>query len=167
MLRLFLLLTLMPALELFLLLQVGAFFGPLPTLLLILFTGLLGAAAARSEGFSVLRQLHEDTQRGIPPATRLAEGALVVAGGLLLVTPGLITDVFGFAMVLGPTRRLLAPAVLRWFVAQIASGNVHVSMHQQHSEGVRFRQGGPSQPNPTTSIPSDPPKPPPFDHPTA
>jgi UPF0716 protein FxsA len=112
--KLVLLFTVVPALELYLLLRIGAWLGPLPTVALILGTGLLGGWMAKREGLSVLRGLMEGLRGGLPPAVALMEGALVVVGGLLLVTPGVLTDLAGFAFILGPTRRRLAPVALRW-----------------------------------------------------
>jgi UPF0716 protein FxsA len=63
---------------------------------------------------AVLRQLQADLGRGLPPATRLVEGALVLVGAVLLVTPGMLTDVFGIFLLIPPTRRLIAPITLRW-----------------------------------------------------
>lgn len=110
--RLLLLFTIVPAVELFLLLQLGSWMGPTSTFLLILLTGLLGAWLAKREGLAVLRELSQELQRGIPPGARLMEGALVVVGGLLLITPGVLTDLTGFLLIFPATRRWLAPRAL-------------------------------------------------------
>lgn len=112
MLRLFLLFTLLPALELYLLLKIGAAFGPLNTVLIILVTGMVGAWLAKREGLAVVTQLAREVETGMPPASRVVEGFLVLAGGLLLVTPGVITDIAGFSLIFPVTRRALAPIVL-------------------------------------------------------
>lgn len=152
MIRLFLLFTLVPALELFLLLQIGSVLGPLSTFLLILVTGAVGAALARREGFAVLQQLATEVQTGGPPASRLVEGGLVAAGGLLLVTPGVITDLVGFALVVPLTRRWLAPRVLASLTGRL------------DPEAWKVDIGAPTryQPSPRP-VPDD--KPSPFDHP--
>lgn len=108
-LRLFLLLAIVPAVELYLLLQVGSVLGAAPTLLLILLTGAFGASLARREGLGVLQQLQGDLARGLPPADRLVEGLLVLVGGLLLLTPGILSDAAGLLLLIGPVRRALAP----------------------------------------------------------
>jgi UPF0716 protein FxsA len=153
MMRLFLLFTLVPALELYLLLQVGSLMGPLPTLLLILVTGAVGAALSRREGLSVLQQLNADMERGLPPASRVVEGALIVAGGLLLVTPGMLTDVVGFSLVFPVTRQLLAPRVVATLADMGRKGNFQV--HLGHTQAY--------PPEETTPPPRDFP----FDHPVA
>ena len=120
-LRLFLLFTLVPALELAFLVYVGTLIGPLPTLALVLLAGVLGSWLAQREGFAVLRQLQEDLQKGIPPATRLVEGALVLTGAVLLITPGVWSDLLGLSLLFPPTRRWLAPRVLRYLVKRFGS----------------------------------------------
>lgn len=117
--RLLLLFTVVPAVELFLLLQLGAWLGPTSTFLLILLTGVAGAWLAKREGLGVLRELREELATGLPPGSRLMEGALVVVGGLLLVTPGVFTDLTGFLLIAPPSRRWLAPRALRWLSARV------------------------------------------------
>ena len=114
MLRLFLLFTLVPVIELALLIRIGTWLGPLPTIAIVFATGLVGAFLAKREGFAVLRQLRDELREGVPPGARLVEGALVVVGGVLLITPGVFTDLAGFALIFGPVRRRLAPVVLDW-----------------------------------------------------
>ncbi len=113
MLRLLLLFTVVPLVELFLLLQLGGLMGPSATFLLVLVTGLLGAWLAKREGLGLLSSLAEELQQGLPPGVRLMEGAMVVMGGLLLVTPGVLTDLTGFTLIVPFTRRRLAPVLLR------------------------------------------------------
>lgn len=120
-LRLFLLFTLVPALELFFLVRLGLIVGPWSTIGLVLLTGFVGAWLAKREGFAVLRQLQADLHQGLPPATRLVEGALVLTGAVLLITPGLFTDIAGLLLLFPPTRRWMAPRALRWLVAKVGA----------------------------------------------
>lgn len=154
MMRLFLLFTVVPALELYLLLQVGSLLGPLPTFLLIVVTGAIGAALARREGLSVLQQLNTEMQQGLPPASRVVEGALIVAGGLLLVTPGMLTDFVGFSLVFPLTRQRIAPRVVTMLADMGRRGNFRVHL-------------GPNQAYPPEAPPSDTNRDFPFDHPVA
>jgi len=128
MLKLLALFTIVPALELFLLLQIGSWLGPLPTLLLVLLTGAVGAWFAKREGLGLLQQLRSDLSMGIPPAERLVEGALVLVGGVLLVTPGVLTDLTGLTLVLPWTRRLIAPIVLSRLGGMITGGSFKVDV---------------------------------------
>lgn len=108
--RLFLLMTIVPVVELYLLIQLGARIGPVPTVALVVFTGLLGATLARREGLKAFRELQESLRMGVPPAEGLLNGALIVLGGVLLITPGVLTDLLGVALLVPPSRRKVA----RW-----------------------------------------------------
>ena len=119
MLRLLLLFTLVPALELWLLLQIGAWLGASQTFLLIVVTGTVGAWLAKREGLGVLSTLTEELHQGTPPGSRLVEGALVVVGGLLLLTPGVVTDLTGFLLIAPPTRRWIAPRLLQELASRV------------------------------------------------
>lgn len=110
-------LLVVPLLELFVLIQVGQLIGAWPTLALLVLESALGAWLLRREGPAAWRRLQEATQQGRVPSTELADAALVLVGGTLLLTPGFATDVVGFFCVLPPTRplarRLLLAAVRR------------------------------------------------------
>lgn len=148
--RLFLLFTLLPAVELFLLVRIGQWVGVVPTVVGVLAMGALGAALARREGLGLLRQLQADLQAGLPPADRLVEGAMVLVGCILLVTPGVVTDVIGFACLLPPTRRVLLPLVKR-----------------QAGKWIHVRSWPASAPAATRPPPEAPTRRFPFDHPAA
>lgn len=137
-----LLFTVVPAVELYLLLQIGSWLGPTETFVMLLLTGVLGTWLAKREGFAVLAQLSEELRGGLPPGTRLMEGALVVAGGVLLVTPGVITDVTGLLLIFPPTRRWIAPRALRWLSARfgvVELGPGKVTEEVPDASGVRYR----------------------------
>lgn len=119
MLRLLLLMTVVPAVELYLLMQLADVMGILETVVLILVTGSVGATLAKREGYGVIRQLQEDMKKGLPPADRLVEGLLVLVGGTLLITPGVLTDLAGFSLIFPVTRRWLAPRVKRWAASKV------------------------------------------------
>ena len=116
---LFVAFTLIPAIELLVLLYLGSILGPLQTFMIILITGIVGAGLAKREGLGVLRKLQRELSTGLPPASRLVEGALVFAGGLLLVTPGVFTDLAGFLFILPPTRTWLAPVILKAIASRV------------------------------------------------
>ena len=141
--RFILLFTLLPAAELFVLLQIGSVLGPTPTFVMLLLTGIVGAWLAKREGLAVLAKLGQELQGGLPPGERVMEGALVVVGGLLLVTPGVITDVAGVFLILPPTRRWLAPRALRWLMARFDVGALPETPPMA-DEGVRPRGAEPA-----------------------
>lgn len=112
--------------EVTLLISVGTWIGPAWTFALVLLTGLVGGSLARREGLSLLAELSHDLREGRAVPTRLSEGALILAGGLLLLTPGFLTDAIGLLLVAPPTRRRIAPALLRWLAAQVPNLDVVV-----------------------------------------
>ena len=118
-LRLFLLFTVVPALELWLLFQVGQVIGIFETVWLILCTGLLGSWMAKREGGSVLQTLLTELQSGVPPAKRIVEGVMILTGGVLLITPGVLTDLTGFLFIIPWTRRPLAPLIYKMVTSKM------------------------------------------------
>ena len=95
-LRLLLLFTVVPLVELFLLVKLGTVIGIGATILIVICTGVLGAWLARWQGLGVLRRLTEDVNQGRLPADALIDGLLILIAGAVLLTPGLITDALGF-----------------------------------------------------------------------
>ena len=123
-LKLLLLMTVVPTVELWLLFQIGDRIGGIETIWLIIVTGIVGASLAKREGLSVVRKIQEDAVNGEPPGDRLAEGLLVLVGGVLLLTPGVITDLTGLAMIFPLTRRPLAQVAKKWLSARVQFSGV-------------------------------------------
>ncbi|MCY4442050.1 MAG: FxsA family protein, partial [Deltaproteobacteria bacterium] len=90
--RLLLLFTVVPLVELYLLIEVGSVIGGLNTILLVLGTGALGAFLARLEGLRTLGQIQRNLNQGIVPAEEMVDGVIILVAGLLLITPGILTD---------------------------------------------------------------------------
>ncbi|GAB5542284.1 MAG: FxsA family protein [Sandaracinaceae bacterium] len=109
--KLFLLFTLVPIAETYLLYLMGRYMGWLPTLLLVVFTGVLGAALAKREGLKVWRSWSEALAEARMPEEGILGGVLVLVGGVLLVTPGVLTDVTGMLLLVPPSRRFIAKHV--------------------------------------------------------
>lgn len=114
-LRFFLLFTIVPSLELWLLFQVKEMLGLFETIYLVLLTGIIGASMAKKQGVLVIQNIQSDVQNGQMPQHTLVEALLVLIGGVLLITPGVMTDFFGFSLIIPTTRRLWVPLVQRWF----------------------------------------------------
>ena len=106
-LRLTLLFVLVPLVELAILVYLGTIIGALYTVLIVVLTGILGAILTRSQGLATLSRIRSNLQRGILPANELFDGVLILAGGLLLLTPGIITDIFGLAILIPQTRHII------------------------------------------------------------
>ena len=107
MIKLLLLFTLIPLLELTLLIELGARIGLSATLAVVIATGVLGAVLAKSQGLGLIQRIREEISSGRIPADALLDGVLILGGGLLLLTPGLITDALGFAGLIPLTRKML------------------------------------------------------------
>ncbi|MGH8894845.1 MAG: FxsA family protein [Actinomycetes bacterium] len=110
----------MPVLEIYVIIQVGQEIGALPTVVLLVLESLLGAWLVKREGRRAWAALRTATGTGRLPSGELADAALVLVGGTLLLTPGFITDVFGFILIL-PLTRPLARRALGWLVARRAA----------------------------------------------
>jgi len=110
---LFLLFLTVPLLELYLLIQVGSYFGALPTIALCLFTAAWGAALLRQQGLETLARVQQKLQQGEMPASEVIGGLILMLSGILLLTPGLLTDIIGFICLLPRFRSYLANGMLK------------------------------------------------------
>lgn len=115
-----------PLIELALLIKLGGAIGMAKTLFIVVGTGIAGAALARSQGFAILSRIQVDLEAGRLPTDDLANGAFVLAGGLLLLTPGLLTDTVGFALLAPPTREIIKEAAKRYVQRKLDRGEVIV-----------------------------------------
>ena len=125
-LRLFLLFTLVPAIELYLIIKVGSVIGAFNTILLIIFTGVVGAYYARQQGFRVVSNIQWKMQQGTVPGDDLVNGAMLLVGGAFLITPGFITDFAGFSLIFPPTREAIKIAVKHYLERKVREGEVKV-----------------------------------------
>lgn len=113
--RLFLLFTLVPLVELGLLIKIGNFVGVLPTIALVVFTGALGAWLARSQGLKTLHRVQQEWAGGQIPTDALLDGMLILVAGAVLLTPGLLTDLAGFFLLTPFGRGKVRTAVTNYF----------------------------------------------------
>lgn len=114
MLLLVILFVVVPILEIAMIIQVGSWIGVLPTIALLVLDSLIGAWLLRQQGRGAWRRLNEAIFAGRIPARETVDGALVILGGALLLTPGFITDFAGLALLAPPTRALVRPLLVRW-----------------------------------------------------
>ena len=96
-----------PILEIFVLIKAGETIGVLPTVALVIATGVAGAYLAKTQGFEVLKNIQQDLAAGRLPGDTLLDGALVLAGSIFLLTPGFCTDLLGFCLLLPAPRRIV------------------------------------------------------------
>ena len=116
---LILLFTIVPLLELWLLLTIGKIVGIIPTIGLVLFTGVLGAWLARREGLGIFKKLQTELSQARLPNNTLLDGVLVLIGAAFLLTPGLITDILGFTLLISPFRSLIRETLKKYFKKRI------------------------------------------------
>lgn len=121
---LILLLISVPIAEIYFLIKIGGAIGGGYTILFIILTAILGSYLLRREGLSVLRDF-SNMQQGGNISELLAQGILVLLAGVLLLTPGFLTDGAGFLMILPWSRRYLAQSVARWFIANMGRRVFH------------------------------------------
>jgi UPF0716 protein FxsA len=108
-----------PILEIYVIIQVGHVIGAIPTVVLLVVESLIGAWVVKHEGRRAWDALNETIRTGQMPGRQLADAALVLVGGTLLLTPGFVTDIFGFFFVL-PFTRPLARRITTAIVARRA-----------------------------------------------
>ncbi|OOE64682.1 membrane protein FxsA [Salinivibrio sp. IB868] len=143
---LLLLFILVPVIEIGLFIQVGGWLGLWPTLALVLITAFVGASLVRSQGLMTLASVQDRLNRGELPAQQILEGVMLAVAGVLLLTPGFMTDAMGMLVLLPGPRAALAKQVMKRVTVSQASfsqGNFHQGGNAQGPFGEDpFRRGG-------------------------
>lgn len=130
--RLLLAFMIVPVVELALLIQLGRWIGLWPTLAIIVSTGILGAALASREGLRAWQEFQTEIAQGRMPGRPILDGFSIFAGGALLLTPGLVTDLLGFSLLLRPTRRMLQDRVMKRFGrSMMERGQIYVQTRHE------------------------------------
>ena len=114
-LKLFLAFTIIPIIEIYLLIEIGSMFGTLTAVTLVILTGFLGAFLARMQGLQTLYRIQESLREGRMPSGELLDALLIVIAGLVLLTPGFLTDSAGFLLLIPATRN----SIKYWLRRQI------------------------------------------------
>ena len=110
--RLFIVFTAVSLLEIFVLVKVGSFLGAWPTVALVVVTALIGSALVRSQGLQLVQQLQQRLAKGEMPGQQLIEGIMLIITGVLLVTPGFVTDLCGLLLLQPSIRGAIAKTIL-------------------------------------------------------
>ncbi|MEE9413173.1 MAG: FxsA family protein [Methylococcales bacterium] len=132
--RLFLLfLLVVPILEIYMLLQIGAAIGIIPTIFSVVATAVIGSWLLRQQGFSTLQRLQQSMAQGTLPAKELIEGPILMVGGALLLTPGFVTDAIGFLCLIPTSRQKIVNYVLKHLVIPNTSANQSPAANTQNS----------------------------------
>ncbi len=114
-LKLFLAFTIIPIIEIYLLIEIGSIFGALTAVILVILTGFLGAFLARMQGLQTFFRIQESLREGRMPSGDLLDALLIVIAGLVLLTPGFLTDSVGFLLLIPATRN----SIKYWLRRQI------------------------------------------------
>lgn len=144
--RLLILFIALPILELWLLIKIGGMIGFFPTVALILLTAAIGSQLVRRQGLTVLQRIRESQARGEMPALPMLDGAALLLAGLMLLTPGFLSDALGFVLLVPGLRQKIARRLLsRVVIMQPAAGG-----------GERYAgRGQHSRPDPNAVIEGD------------
>ncbi len=128
-LKLFLCFTLIPVVELYFLIKIGSVIGGLNTVLLVILTGFTGAWLAKMEGMNTMMKLKMNLKQGLMPAEELIDAVIIFAAGIVLLTPGLITDVFGLALLWPVTRNKFKRTLRKKFDEMQLQENINVTRY--------------------------------------
>lgn len=119
---LFLLFVLLPVIEIYVLIEIGSLIGVLPTISIILITAVIGYRLFRAQGLEKLHNIRSGLSgapQGQNIAMEMAEGAFILVAGALLLTPGFVTDAFGFACLIPPIRKLMVKKAITSSIFQV------------------------------------------------
>lgn len=115
-----------PVVEIYVLLAAGRLIGIWPTISLIFLTGIAGAYLARTQGMDTARRIQIALEHGEMPTEELLDGAMILAGGITLLTPGFCTDMLGFCLLVPYTRELIKTLVRKWMSRMIDNGQTYI-----------------------------------------
>jgi UPF0716 protein FxsA len=127
--RLFFLFTFFPLLELYILIKIGGYLGAFQTVALVILTALFGVVIARIEGLRKLQQIKQSLSQGIVPAEEMVDGVLIFVAGILLIIPGVLTDLFALVLLIPYTRTLFKRWLRRRFDRMVTAANVRLQYY--------------------------------------
>lgn len=119
-----LIVLIVPVIEMWGLITVGGLIGPLPTILCVVATGVIGAYLAKQQGLQTWNLAQIQLRNGELPSGVIVDGICIFAGGLLLLTPGFFTDLIGLLLLIPFTRAIIKIYIMKWFRNKINNGNI-------------------------------------------
>jgi UPF0716 protein FxsA len=125
-LRLFLLFTLVPVIELWLLIKLGSAMGPFAAIALVIGTGIAGASLAKIQGLQTVLKIRECMDQGIMPAEELIDALMILIAGIVLVTPGLLTDCAGILLLIPASRNRIKAWARTALNRRIQDGSIRI-----------------------------------------
>jgi UPF0716 protein FxsA len=121
-----LLFIVVPVTEIALFIWSGNTIGLVPTILIILGTGILGAYLAKKQGLKAIHDIQMQMKNFEAPGDAMVNALFVFAGGLLLLSPGFVTDIFGLMFLFSPTRQIFKPILYNWIRTKMKKGQIIV-----------------------------------------
>jgi len=121
-----LLFIVVPMLELYLLIKIGSYLGSFNTIALVIITGVIGAFLAKLEGLRLLHAIQKDLSEMKMPGDKLIDGLLILVGGVMLLTPGVLTDLLGILLIIPFTRPIFREMAKKKFTSGMKKGSVKI-----------------------------------------
>ncbi len=126
-LKLFLCFTVIPVIELYLLIRIGTIIGGINTILLVIISGFAGAWLARSQGMNTMLKVRRNLEQGLMPAEALLDAVIILIAGIVLITPGFITDILGLLLLWPVTRNRFKRILRKKFDEMKSQGNINIT----------------------------------------
>lgn len=111
-----------PIVELYILVTVGREIGTMNTIAIVIITGIVGASFAKSQGAQIIYKIRTTMNQGQMPGRELLQGAMILAGGIMLLTPGFLTDLLGLSLLVPVTRQFYTNLALEYIRRRFLSG---------------------------------------------
>jgi len=126
--QLALLFFLVPLIELYFLIKIGSVIGPFNTIMLVILTAISGAYFTKREGIKTLYKIRENMMYGIMPGEELVDAFLIFIAGILLLTPGFLTDTLGLFLLIPISRELFKEKLKKWMKHRIEKTDSYIDM---------------------------------------
>jgi UPF0716 protein FxsA len=128
-LKLFLAFTIIPFIEIYFLIKIGSYLGAFNTVIIVILTAFFGALLARYQGFQTMLRVRESLERGEMPAEELIDALLILLAGIVLLTPGFLTDLAGLMILIPSTRLMFKRWLRKKFDAWSSQKRIDVTFH--------------------------------------
>ena len=132
---LFVLFIIIPIIEITVIIQVGDLLGLWPTVAIVILSAWLGAKYVRQQGLATLQSVQSKMAQGEMPSGEIVTGLMLLVAGVLLVTPGFVTDIFGLSLLIPAVRKSIAAQAQKHINVKMAA---HGSPFQQGQQGKTF-----------------------------
>jgi len=122
------------SIELYILFKANQYIGTLPTVLAVFFTGIVGAALSKQQGVEIANRVRNSLTQGKMPADDMIHGLVVLIGGILLLTPGFLTDFFGFTLIFPTTRTFYLKKIKNMLQSKVSSDSIVYTINNKNNK---------------------------------